>query len=227
VTRWILVVEDERALAEMLCDNLRADGFGTELVGDGDAALASLSAATFDLVILDVMLPRRDGFQVLSGMRRRGDRTPVLVLSARASDADRIRGLELQADDYLAKPFHLRELLLRVGALLRRSPAPPGSDQLRFGGNSVDFRALTAHTWRRETVRLTSTEARLLRLLASRKGEVVGRREVVEQLFGPATPPTARTIDNLIAGLRRRFEPDRRQPRHLETVRGVGWRFTP
>src|SRR5262249_31708102 len=157
---WLLVVEDEAALGEMICDNLHFEGWGTELVGDGNRALERLAKGGIDLVILDVMLPGCDGFEVLRQMRGRGDTTPVLVLSARSGDRDRVRGLELQADDYLGKPFNLKELLLRVKALARRArPASVGADTLRFSGNEVDFRALSARTWRGERITLTASEA--------------------------------------------------------------------
>ncbi len=226
MTRHCLVVEDERALGEMICDNLGLDGHGAELVRSGDEALTRLERGGVDLVVLDIMLPGTDGFGVLRRMRARGDETPVLVLSARASDADRIRGLECQADDYLTKPFHLRELLLRVAALLRRHrPPAPAADLLTFGGNEVNLRSLKARTWRGDEVDLTLSEARLLRLLASREGTVVPRREVVEQMFGRASAPTTRTVDNVVLRLRKLF--DRTGgPSHLHTVRGVGLRFT-
>ncbi|MCC6670980.1 MAG: response regulator transcription factor [Planctomycetes bacterium] len=228
MTRWILVVEDETVLGEMVCDNLRQEGYEAELVGDGKRALERLARGGIDAVVLDIMLPGIGGFGVLETMRKRGDRTPVLILSARAADTDRIRGLELEADDYLTKPFHLRELLLRVGILLRRTPPQPaGSDVLEFGGNSVDFRTMAARTWQGREVELSPTELRLLRMLAARPGEVISRREIVETLFGPATPSTHRTIDNLVLALRKAFERDTKTPQHLHTVRAVGFRFTP
>jgi two-component system alkaline phosphatase synthesis response regulator PhoP len=227
MTRWCLVVEDELPLAEMICDNLRLEGWGVEHIARGDDALERLARGGIDLVILDVMLPGCDGFSVLRGLRGRGDRTPVLVLSARAADGDRIRGLELEADDYLTKPFNLRELLLRVAALARRrEPLPAGADVLRFAGNEVDFRAREAVTWDGRRASLSDREVRLLRLLAGRDGTVVTRREIVVQLYGQGVPPTARTLDNIVLNLRRLFERDGQQPRHLHTVRGVGWRFT-
>jgi DNA-binding response OmpR family regulator len=227
MTRWVLVVEDEAPLGQMICDNLMLDGHGAELVRDGNDALVRMQRGGVDLVILDIMLPGRDGLAVLSELRRRGDQTPVLILSARRQDADRIRGLELAADDYLGKPFHLRELLLRVGALLRRGPVvPSGSDLLDLAGAQIDFRSLRLRTSAGVEHALTATEARLLRLLAARPGAVVARREIVEHLFGPATPPTHRTLDNLVLNLRRHLEPEPSRPRHLHTVRGVGLRLT-
>jgi two-component system alkaline phosphatase synthesis response regulator PhoP len=180
-----------------------------------------------DLVILDIMLPGADGFTVLHDMRARGDHTPVLILSARISDADRIRGLELEADDYLTKPFNLKELLLRVGALLRRNtPIGSGDDVLEFSGNKIDFRSHRATTFNDDHAQLTPTEVKLLRLLSTRSGEVVSRQEIVQHLFGPATPSTTRSLDNMLLNLRRLFEADTKNPRHLHTVRGVGLRFT-
>ena len=228
MSRWILVAEDERALAEMLCDNLALESWHAEHVFTGPRALERMAKGGIDLLILDVMLPGLDGFEVLRRLRARGDRTPVLVLSARSADADRIRGLELHADDYLTKPFNLRELLLRVDALLRRgSPPAAGADTLSFGGNRVDFRAMQARTHDGQTVDLTASETKLIKLLAGHAGTVVARRTVVEHLFGSGATPTARTLDNVVLRLRKVFEPDPTAPRHLHTIRGVGFRFDP
>lgn len=226
MTHWCLVVEDEGPLAEMICDNLQLDGYRTERVGDGRRAIERMGRGGVDLVILDVMLPGCDGFAVLQNMRERGDRTPVLVLSARSSDDDRIRGLELEADDYLTKPFNLRELLLRVAALLRRrEPTAGGRDILRVGASAIDIRAHSVRTFDGRDEQLSDSEVRLLRLLAGRAGGVVGRREIAQHLFGPQTPPTARSLDNIVLNLRKLLEPDSRRPRYLLTVRGVGWRL--
>ena len=147
MSRWVLVVEDEPALGEMLCDNLRSSGYEAELARSGTAARDRIAKGGLDLVLLDIMLPGINGFEVLEHMRSQGDNTPVLILSARIGDADRIRGLELKADDYLTKPFNLKELLLRVDALLRRNTTiPSGSDILEFSGNRIDFRSHSATT---------------------------------------------------------------------------------
>jgi two-component system, OmpR family, alkaline phosphatase synthesis response regulator PhoP len=226
MSRWILVAEDERALGEMLCDNLTLESWHAEHVYTGPRALERMAKGGIDLLILDVMLPGLDGFEVLRQLRARGDRTPVLILSARSADADRIRGLELHADDYLTKPFNLRELLLRVDALLRRgSPPAAGADTLAFGGNVVDFRAMRARTHGGDDVDLTASETKLLKLLAGHAGTVVARKTVVEHLFGSAATPTARTLDNVVLRLRKLLEPDPAEPRHLHTVRGIGFRF--
>ncbi|MBM3973443.1 MAG: response regulator transcription factor [Planctomycetes bacterium] len=212
----------------MLCDNLRLEGWHAEHVFTGPRALDRMHKGGVDLLVLDVMLPGCDGFEVLRQLRARGDQTPVLVLSARAADADRIRGLELLADDYLTKPFHLRELLLRIEALLRRRPAPPaGADTLAFGGNTVDFRSMRATCRDGQQVGLTQTEVRLLRLLAGHAGSVVLRKTVVEHVFGRDATPTSRTLDNVVLRLRKLLEPDPATPRHLQTVRNLGFRFDP
>ena len=227
MSRWILVVEDEAALGEMICDNLQLEGYGVEHVQDGVSASTRIAKGGLDLVILDIMLPGKSGFEVLADMRAREDQTPVLILSARSADADRIHGLELQADDYLSKPFNLKELLLRVAALLRRNAAiSPGLDVFDFAGNQIDFRSHRARTHRGEETQLTPSEVKLLRLMATRAGEVLTRRELVDQLFGSSTPPTTRSLDNLVLHLRRLFEHDSKSPQHIHTVRGVGLRFT-
>lgn len=228
MSRWILVAEDERALGEMLCDNLTHESYHAEHVLTGPRALDRMARGGIDLLILDVMLPGCDGFEVLRQLRARGDTTPVLVLSARSADQDRIKGLELQADDYLTKPFNLRELLLRVDALLRRQKPPEaGTDVLVFGGNRVDFRTMQANSRNGEVVQLTATETKLLKLLAGHANTVVTRKVVVEHLFGSTAPRTVRTLDNIVLRLRKLFEPDSAFPRHLHTVRGVGFRFEP
>ena len=228
MSRWILVAEDERTLGEMVCDNLTLESYHAEHVFTGPRALERMQKGGIDLLILDVMLPGMDGFEVLRQLRARGDHTPVLIVSARSADQDRIRGLELQADDYLTKPFNLRELLLRVEALLRRRPAPaPGSDVLAFGGNTIDFRAMLATCHDGQRVELTATETKLLKLLAGHAGTVVARRTVVEHLFGSAATTTVRTLDNVVLRLRKLLEVDPAGPRHLHTVRGIGFRLDP
>ncbi|HLU38361.1 MAG TPA: response regulator transcription factor [Planctomycetota bacterium] len=219
-----LVVEDEDLLAALLAENLSRTGLAVERAADGDAAVAALAARAFDLLVLDVMLPGRDGFSVLQWLRARDDRTPVLVLSACATDADRIRGLQLAADDYLVKPFNLDELLLRCRNLLRRTRRPVART-IEFGGNRVDLRARRAVTWRGEEVTLTPAELQLLTVLDDRAGEVVDRQVLVRAVFGPHTPVKHRTLDNLVLHLRRLFERDAKEPRHFHTVRAVGLRF--
>ncbi len=221
----ILVVEDEPSLAQVLCENLVDEGYDVEAVGDGAIALERWRTGSPDLVVLDVMLPSLDGFELCRARRAEGDSTPVIFLSARGQAGDRVTGLEAGGDDYLTKPFHLPEFLLRVRALLKRST--PSVDCLRFGGHVVDFRSWTAKLASGQEVRLSEREVGILRLLAERAGEVVSRDEIMDRVWGGDTFPSTRTIDNFIVRLRRHFEPDSDSPRYIHTVWGVGYRFTP
>lgn len=224
--RSILLVEDDPGTLKLMTLVLQERGFEISAATSGAQAVAVAHDRKPDLVTLDLLLPDISGYEVMRRLRARS-RVPVIVVTARKGCTDAIRGLELGADDYLGKPFNLKELLLRAGNLLRRTPpVAAGDDVLQFGGNAIDFRAQTARDWRGEQHRLSATELRMMRMLHGRAGEVVPRSELVRDLFGPATPPTARTLDNLAAKLRRLFERDSRQPRHLHTVRGVGLRLT-
>ena len=229
-TRRILVVEDEPHLAAGVVENLRAEGYDVDSVADGLRALEWLQANSCGLVLLDVMLPEVDGFAVCRTLRERGDNTPVLFLTARGDPADRVRGLEAGGDDYLAKPFHLRELLLRVRAILRRwdwyqSASAADGAVLRFGGNEVDFHAFRARSWNGFAQELTEKEAMILKVLAERPGEIVSREDLLERVWGYDVFPSTRTVDNFILRLRKRFERDPANPRHFLTVWGVGYRF--
>ena len=228
-THRILVVEDDPYLAAGLVENLRAEGYTVDQAGDGRAALEQLGAQAYGLILLDVMLPQIDGFTVCRTLRERGDNTPVLFLTARGDPADRVRGLEAGGDDYLPKPFHLKELLLRVRAILRRwdwyQSAAAESAVLRFGENEIDFRAFRARAWNGLTQELTEKEAMILKVLAERPGEIVSREDLLERVWGYDVFPSTRTVDNFILRLRRRFERDPTNPRHFLTVWGVGYRF--
>ncbi len=220
----ILVVEDEAHLAAGIAENLAAEGYDAEVANDGVSGLEALLREPFDLVILDVMLPGLDGFTVCQRARKAGNTTPVLFLTARGDPADRIRGLEAGGDDYLAKPFHLRELLLRVRAILRRGRPPEAA--LSFGDNRVDFRTFTARAWDGREHELTFKEAMILRCLGQRPGEVVTREDILDEVWGSEAFPSTRTIDNFILRLRKRFEPDPERPVYFHTIRGVGYRLT-
>ncbi len=226
----VLLVEDEQHLAEVLADNLALEGYEVEVVGDGLAALESVRVEQPALVLLDVMLPGLDGFTVCERLRAAGNEVPVLFLTARNSNDDRVRGLELGGDDYLAKPFDLRELILRVRAILKRAqwfhgPSSTG-ERLVLGEAVVDFRSYAARVAGRE-VRLSTKEAMILRALAERPGEVVSRTEILDRVWGYDAFPTTRTIDNFIVRLRRVLEPDPANPRYIHTIRGTGYRLTP
>jgi two-component system, OmpR family, alkaline phosphatase synthesis response regulator PhoP len=228
----VLVVEDDPALAAGLAENLGAEGFAVETMHDGDRAVDWFDHRTCDLIVLDVGLPGRDGFEVCRTLRARGTTTPVLFLTARGDPADRVRGLEAGGDDYLAKPFHLQEFLLRVRAILRRwdwykTSSASAASTLRFGGNEVDFHAFRGRSWNGEARELTEKEAMILKVLAEKPGEIVSREDLLERVWGYDVFPSTRTVDNFILRLRKRFERDPANPQAFLTVWGVGYRFVP
>lgn len=227
----LLIVEDEAGLAEVLAENLLEEGYRVEVAPDGRRGLESWRRGAPDLVILDVMLPHLDGFELCRRMRSAGDETPVLFLSARGEPDDRVTGLGVGGDDYLPKPFHLPEFLLRVRNLLRRREWSDGDAGgadagLRFGGHEIDLRSWTARLADGREEPLGERELGILRLLAEREGEVVSRDEILDRVWGDGAFPSSRTIDNYILRLRRLFEPDPARPQHFHTVWGVGYRFT-
>ncbi len=229
--RSILVVEDEEHLAQGIGENLEAEGYRVTIVGEGRAALAAIRRGGHDLVLLDVMLPGLDGFTICETARHEGIQTPVLFLTAKSGIGDRMQGFEAGGDDYLAKPFHLEELLARVRVILKRwswyAHATAGEARvLRFGGNEFDFASLQGRSWDGTVQPLTQKEAVILKVLAERAGEVVSREELLDKAWGYELFPSTRTVDNFIVRLRRRFERDPQQPQHFHTVRGVGYRFT-
>lgn len=227
----LLVVEDEAGLSSTLRLNLELEGYAVRLAADGPTALKRLREEHFDTVILDIMLPGIDGLEVLETLRLRNPDLPVLILSARSDGQDRILGLRKGADDYLGKPFHLEELLLRVEKLAgkrrqsRDNGTPTPEDEVHFDGNSIDFRTQQAVNHRGATIALSLKETLLLRLLTSNPGEVVSRERILQSVWGYQVYPTTRTIDNFILAFRKYFERDSRRPRHFLSVRGVGYRF--
>jgi two-component system alkaline phosphatase synthesis response regulator PhoP len=181
----------------------------------------------YDLVLLDVMLPSLDGFSLCEKIRADGNQTPVLFLTAKGLPEDRVKGFESGGDDYLEKPFELKELLLRVAAILRRTSWYRRSNsELRFGGNVVDFANYQAQTWNGLAHELTHKEAMILKLLSSRDGSTVTREEILDHVWGYEVFPSTRTIDNFIVRLRKRFECDPEKPKFIHTVHGIGYRFT-
>jgi two-component system alkaline phosphatase synthesis response regulator PhoP len=226
----ILVVEDEDHLAEGLSLNLTAEGFDVELARTGPAAVERWRRGGIDLIVLDVMLPEMSGFAVCEAIRRASGRLPILFLTAKGRAEDRVRGLEIGGDDYLTKPFHLRELISRVRALLRRQEwARPGMLEdvgtVKFGGCEVDFRTGDCLDRAGGRERLTEKEAGILRLLIEGGGNPVTREMIMQRLWPGDDAPTARTIDNFVLRLRKRFEDDPTKPRMIQTVYGVGYRF--
>jgi DNA-binding response OmpR family regulator len=223
VTR-LLLVEDEPALARGLADNFREEGYDVHVVVRGDEVLATVRDTRPDLVVLDVMLPGRSGLDVLRDLRSGGDMLPVLMLTAKGDVVDRVVGLELGADDYLTKPFAVRELLARVRALLRRAASSQPPDELTLGGVRFDFRALTASGGQASA--LTTHDILVMKVLAARRGELVRRIDVIEEVCGLDSEATLRMVDNHVMALRRAIGDDPRRPRFLHTVRGEGYRLT-
>jgi two-component system response regulator VicR len=223
MTKRILIVEDDAALARVLRDNFVFDGFEVECVADGNLAIGRAREWAPDLVILDVMLPGRDGFEIISVLRR-GGQTPVIMLTARAQKADKLRGLDLGADDYVTKPFDLDELLARARAVLRR--AGPGVEQIALGDVTIDFKAKQA-TRGSTPLNLTHREFELLRYLADRQARVVHRDELLREVWGYPDAPSTRSVDHAVARLRKKIEPDPARPRFVHTVHGDGYQLTP
>ena len=240
----VLVVEDEAHLAQGLRFNLEAEGYAAEVVGDGEAATDRLleKKENFDAVVLDIMLPGKDGFSVVSELRAARNYVPVLMLTARGRPEDVLKGFASGADDYLAKPFDLSILLARLQGLLRRSQwvrggSVPERDEPRadasgvgdfgtfsFGGKTIDFGALELRS-RESTIHLTLMESELLRHLVRNDGKIVSRKQILEEVWGLHEDTDTRAIDNFVVRLRRYIEDDPGHPRHLLTVRGVGYRF--
>jgi DNA-binding response OmpR family regulator len=219
----ILVAEDEPAIALPLKDDLELEGYAVEVVGDGEEALRKGRDEKFDLIILDVMLPKKDGFEVCRGLRRSGGRTPILMLTARAQDVDKAHGLDLGADDYVTKPFSPLELRARIKALLRRA-AGDHHDVYRFGDCEVDFTRFELRSGG-HVVGLTPIEFKLLATFVRHKGRVLTRDQLLDDVWGPGTAITDRVVDTHVANLRRKIEPEPSQPRYLSGVRGTGYRF--
>jgi len=225
----ILLVEDEPDIAEAIRVNLDQEGYEVAVSGDGERALELARVGGFDLVILDVMLPGLDGVTFCERLRDVDAETPILFLSALGATDDRVRGLQAGGDDYLAKPFDLRELLLRVESLLKRREraAQPvyGRGVLRLGATRVDLKSGEVAASDGAVHRLTGKEFEILRYLAERRGQIVRRGELLDRVWGPQADPTERTVDNFVMKLRRLLEEDPASPRWLHTHRGIGYRL--
>ncbi len=223
----ILIVEDDSAILLGLRENLAYEGHTVVEITRGDKALEALAGTKPDLLILDIMLPGVSGFEVCRRIRREDRRLPILMLTARSDDVDKVMGLDLGADDYLTKPFSLSELLARVRALLRRTqlweePELPAT--LEFGQVRLDFISYVA-TRRGKPVHLTAKEFALIRYLAAHKGEALRRDLLLDRVWGEDVYPTNRTVDTHILSLRNKLEADPSHPRYLVTVHGVGYKF--
>ena len=224
----IMLVEDEIHLARGICFNLEEEGLRVSHFESAERALATLEIEHFDLVILDVMLPGMDGFQACRAIRVLDPRVPILMLTARSDDSDRVEGLENGADDYLTKPFNLVEFLLRVKGMLRRSSwyrPEPVEEGYRFGDNEVFLLSYRARTAQGE-IDLTEMEVRVLSLFFRKEGRPIHRSDLLHSVWGYSSDTETRTLDNFIVRLRKYFEPDPAHPKHFLTVRAVGYRFS-
>ena len=219
----VLIVEDDSNLAAFMRENLLFEGFDVNWVADGTSALARAKTFMPDLVVLDIMLPDTSGFELCGALRRNG-KVPVLIVSARGHKTDKLRGLNLGADDYITKPFDLDEFVARVNAVLRRTR--PATDNLVIGSIAIDFIARTAKRGRAE-IHLTHREFDLLKYLAERPGHVVSREELLKELWEYPDPAWTRSVDHAIARLRKKIEPDPQHPRFIHTSVGSGYSLTP
>lgn len=220
----ILVVEDEPGIALALEDDLTLEGYAVEVIRDGPTAVTRARTEAFDAILLDVMLPGKDGFEVCRALRRSGIRTPILMLTARAQEAEKVLGLEAGADDYVTKPFGVRELRARIAALLRRSQATSPPPVVRIGDAEVDFgRGEIRRAG--EITPLTPLEFRLLQVFVRARGRILTREQLIAEAWGPQTFVSDRVVDNHIGSLRKKIEPDAAAPRFLLNVRGLGYRF--
>ncbi|MFM2014710.1 MAG: hypothetical protein RIQ51_200 [Bacteroidota bacterium] len=225
----ILLVEDEEHLHEALKLNLEMEGYEVDSAYDGGEALKLIQSAHYDLMILDIMLPSLDGFSITERMRLNNNQTPILILSAKNTSANRVQGLKLGADDYLTKPFNLEELLLRVAKLIQKqaqqAKTTPQIDQYQFKGHLIDFNASVVLLASGQKITLTKRELLLLKLLIEQKNTVVTREKILQLVWGYQVFPNTRTIDNFILNFRKYFEIDPKHPKHFISMRGVGYKF--
>ncbi len=222
----ILLVEDEAGLRLTLHDRLRSEGYEVEIASDGEEGLRKGLEATFSLIVLDLMLPKKSGFDVCKELRQGGVSTPILMLTARGQTMDKVLGLKLGADDYLTKPFEMVELLARIEALLRRSAAPARpSSTYGFGSIKIDFRSTEV---RRdgELLTLSAKEFQLLQYFIEHSGETLSREKLLHEVWGYQSTPSTRTVDVHVAWLRQKLEDDPRRPQWVLTVHGMGYKFT-
>ena len=222
----LLLIEDEPGLQLVLTDRLTAEGYQVEAAGDGEVGFARAAGEPFDIIVLDVMLPKRDGLDVARSLRQQGVQTPILMLTAKGQVVDRVVGLKLGADDYLTKPFEMVELLARLEALLRRAPASAGVSLERYqvGDVAVDVRKAEV-TRQGVPVELSAKEFHLLRYFIEHRGATVSRDELLHQVWGYQNTPSTRTVDVHVAWLRQKLETNPRIPQFILTVHGLGYKF--
>jgi two-component system, OmpR family, alkaline phosphatase synthesis response regulator PhoP len=224
----VLFVEDEEALQMTVGDRLRNEGYSVEYASNGNEGFEKATQLPFDLIILDVMLPKRDGFDVCKGIREAGLITPILMLTARGQTSDKVNGLKIGADDYVTKPFNMLELVARVEALMRRAPIRPAAQTqtgtVDFGSIRVDL-AGTEATRNGKLVNLSAREFQLLRYFIERRGATLSREELLKQVWGYSADMYTRTVDVHVASLRQKLEDDPKQPKLILTVQGFGYKF--
>lgn len=224
----ILLVEDEEALRMTLGDRLRSEGYGVDYAADGDEGFEKATALPFDLILLDIMLPRRSGLDVCRDIRKAGLITPVLMLTALGQTSDKVAGLKIGADDYVTKPFNMPELMARVEALLRRSPSRPPMPSViyQFGTVRVDLRG-TEVVRDGKVLNLSAREFQLLRYFLEHPGATLAREELLTKVWGYSEQTFTRTVDVHVAGLRQKLETEPKQPRFFVTVQRLGYKFRP
>lgn len=224
----VLIVEDEPGLVMALTDCLADEGYRVESAAEGDSGFIRAAEGNFDIIILDVMLPRRNGFDVCRDLRQKGVITPILMLTAKSQMTDKVVGLKIGADDYLTKPFDMPELLARIEALLRRvpvvSPAVAAAGVYRFGEITIDFRRTEVRR-NGEILELSAREFRLLQYLIEHRGLTISRDDLLNEVWGYDAMPTTRTVDVHIGQLRQKIEPNSREPQFILTVHGFGYKF--
>ena len=220
----ILIVEDEEALRMTLSDRLQSEGYSVDCAADGEEGFQRATHEPFDLILLDLMLPRRNGLDVCREIRQAGLITPILMLTARGQTVDKVVGLKIGADDYVTKPFEMLELLARIEALLRRVPSRPSKTGYRFGSIQVDFRSAEV-TRDGVSVPLSAREFQLLKYLIEHRGTLISREELLTQVWGYEAMPLTRTVDVHVAWLRQKLEASPKHPEFILTVRGLGYRF--
>lgn len=220
----VAVVEDDESVRKSLELNLELEGYKVISACNGEEGVALIKDKQPDLIILDVMMPVKDGLEACREIRNAGISSPLILLTARSAEVDKVLGLELGADDYLAKPFGMRELVARVKAMLRRTRSTMEVDHVQFEKVVIDFKAYKAER-NQEPLELSAREYRLLRYLVAKKGSVVTRDELLDEVWGYNSYPSTRTVDNHIARLRQKIEEDVETPKHILTVHGVGYKF--
>lgn len=223
-TRRLLLVEDEPGLVMTLTDRLTAEGYEVDSATDAATALTSATSGNYDAILMDVMLPGGNGFDICKTVRQKGIQTPILMLTARGQVVDRVVGLKLGADDYLVKPFEMAELLARIEALLRRAPVAQPTETHRFGDISVDFRK--AEVVRNgQPIELSAREFKLLKYFVEHRGAALSRDELLNEVWGYNAMPSTRTVDVHVAWLRQKLEDNVRHPQFILTVHGLGYKF--